>query len=86
MARYEKYETKKGIRWKYIVETGVNPQTGKRKRIVKRGFAKERDAKKRHWRLNINSIVEILSLKKMYPLFNSHNNGIQHIRLLLNDL
>ncbi|MEK5069573.1 site-specific integrase [Sporosarcina sp. FSL K6-1508] len=46
MARYEKYETKKGIRWKYIVETGVNPQTGKRKRIVKRGFAKERDAKK----------------------------------------
>lgn len=46
MARFEKYKTMKGIRWMYIIETGINPQTGKRRRIVKRGFTKEKDAKK----------------------------------------
>lgn len=45
MARYEKYETKSGQRWMYIVEGGINPQTGKRRRIVKRGFKREKDAK-----------------------------------------
>lgn len=45
MARYEKYETKSGQRWMYIVEGGINPQTGKRPRIVKRGFKREKDAK-----------------------------------------
>lgn len=45
MARYEKYETKKGIRWMYIIENGIIPGTGKRKRIVKRGFLKEKNAK-----------------------------------------
>jgi integrase len=44
LARYEKYETKKGDRWMYIVENGIDPQTGKRQRVVKRGFVKKKDA------------------------------------------
>lgn len=56
---------RKGFCGLYIIKTGINPQTGKRKRIVKRGFAKEPAAKKRLWRLNINSIAEILSIKKI---------------------
>ena len=31
MVRYEKYKKMKGIRWMYIIETGINSQTGKRR-------------------------------------------------------
>ena len=45
MARFEKYETKKGERWMFIIENGIDPQTGKRTRIKRRGFKKQKDAK-----------------------------------------
>ncbi|SDN50667.1 Site-specific recombinase XerD [Fictibacillus solisalsi] len=45
MAYVKKYETKKGDRWMYVVENGIDPQTGARKRIVKKGFVKHKDAK-----------------------------------------
>jgi len=45
MARIVKYETKKGNRYMYIIENGIDPQTGKRSRVVKRGFKKSPDAK-----------------------------------------
>lgn len=45
MASIQKYELKDGKeRWMYVIETGTNPATGKRERIVKRGFLKEKDA------------------------------------------
>lgn len=44
MGRLQKYETKKGDRWMFIIEDGVNPQTGKRQRIVRRGFTKRKHA------------------------------------------
>jgi hypothetical protein len=37
---------RKGFCGLYISKTGINPQKGNRKRIVKRGFAKEQAAKK----------------------------------------
>ncbi|MCE4092819.1 tyrosine-type recombinase/integrase [Priestia megaterium] len=45
MARVQKYETKKGDRWMFIIENGIDPQTGNRRRVVKRGFLKQKDAK-----------------------------------------
>nr|WP_257215445.1 hypothetical protein [Bacillus pumilus] len=42
MGRLQKYETKKGDRWMFIIEDGVNPQTGKRQRIVRKDFLKEK--------------------------------------------
>lgn len=45
MASIQKYETKKGIRWMYVIENGIDPKTGKRQRIPKRGFLREKDAK-----------------------------------------
>ncbi|MEC0490214.1 site-specific integrase [Bacillus licheniformis] len=45
MAYVKKYETKKGDRWMYVVENGIDPQTGTRRRIVKKGFLKQKDAK-----------------------------------------
>lgn len=44
MASIQKYSTQKGERWMYVIDTGINPVTGKRERTVKRGFEKERDA------------------------------------------
>ena len=45
MARIQKYETKKGDRWMFVIENGIDPQTGNRRRVVKRGFLKQKDAK-----------------------------------------
>lgn len=45
MAYVKKYETKKGDRWMYVVENGIDPQTGTRRRIVKKGFLKQKEAK-----------------------------------------
>lgn len=45
MASIQKYELKNGKeRWMYVIENGTNPATGKRERIVKRGFLKEKEA------------------------------------------
>jgi integrase len=45
LAYVKKYETKKGDRWMYVVENGIDPQTGTRRRIIKKGFIKQKDAK-----------------------------------------
>jgi len=45
VARIQKYETKKGDRWMFVIENGIDPQTGNRRRVVKRGFLKQKDAK-----------------------------------------
>ncbi|KQL17647.1 tyrosine-type recombinase/integrase [Cytobacillus solani] len=45
MAYIKKYKTKKGDRWMYVVENGIDPQSGQRRRIVKKGFVKEKEAK-----------------------------------------
>lgn len=45
MAYVKKYQTKKGERWMYVVENGIDPQIGNRRRIVKKGFIKQKDAK-----------------------------------------
>ncbi|WP_027410337.1 site-specific integrase [Anoxybacteroides tepidamans] len=44
MARFQKYDTKKGERWMFVIENGIDPQTGNRRRIVRRGFLKKKDA------------------------------------------
>lgn len=44
MASIQKYMTKKGERWMFVIENGKDPLTGKRERIVRRGFLKEKDA------------------------------------------
>jgi integrase len=45
MALIQKYETKKGELWMFIIENGIDPQTGKRRRVVRRGFKKQKEAK-----------------------------------------
>ncbi|QYF82862.1 tyrosine-type recombinase/integrase [Brevibacterium sp. PAMC21349] len=45
MAYVKKYQTKKGERWMYVVENGIDPQIGNRRRIVKKGFSKQKEAK-----------------------------------------
>lgn len=45
MASFQKYNTKKGERWMFIIENGIDPQTGNRRRIVRRGFEKQKHAK-----------------------------------------
>lgn len=45
MAYIKKYETQKGDRWMYVIENGVDPKNGARRRIVKKGFLKQKDAK-----------------------------------------
>ncbi|MFX3673325.1 MAG: tyrosine-type recombinase/integrase [Paenisporosarcina sp.] len=44
MASFQKYMTNKGERWKFTIEDGIDPITGKRRRMTKRGFLKKRDA------------------------------------------
>jgi len=45
VASIQKYTLNSGEdRWMYVIENGINPGTGKRSRVVKRGFKKERDA------------------------------------------
>lgn len=45
MASYQKYETKtKGKMWLFIVEGKLDPLTGKRERILRRGFKTKKDA------------------------------------------
>lgn len=45
MASFQKYDTKSGERWMFVIENGIDPKTGNRRRIVKRGFKKQKDAK-----------------------------------------
>lgn len=44
MASIQKYTTKNGDRWMFVIENGKDPITGKRERIVRRGFMKEKEA------------------------------------------
>lgn len=45
MASYQKYTTKtKGNLWLYIVEGEIDPKTGKRNRVLKRGFKTKKEA------------------------------------------
>lgn len=45
MASFQKYKTKQGDKWMFIIENGIDPQTGNRRRIVRRGFNKQKEAK-----------------------------------------
>lgn len=45
MASIQKYQTKQGILWLYKIYTSINPETGKRSRITKRGFKTMKEAK-----------------------------------------
>jgi integrase len=60
MARVQKYETKKGDRWMFIIENGINPQTGARQRVVRRGFEKKKlaldAAKELEYQLGIRNL------------------------------
>ena len=42
MASFQKYITNKGERWKFTIEDGIDPVTGKRRRTTKRGFIKDK--------------------------------------------
>lgn len=44
MATIQKYSTKKGIKWFFKIYAGINPQTGKKKYIFKRGFESKKSA------------------------------------------
>jgi integrase len=44
MASIQKYSTKKGIKWLYKVYLGIDPQTGKKKYALKRGFESKKSA------------------------------------------
>ncbi|MED5101118.1 tyrosine-type recombinase/integrase [Niallia sp. FSL W8-0177] len=45
MSYVSKYQTKQGERWKFVAENGLDPKTGARRRIVRKGFIKQKDAK-----------------------------------------
>lgn len=44
MASIQSYETKKGTRWLYLIYNGINPATGRKQKIIKRGFMSEKEA------------------------------------------
>ncbi|MEK5108549.1 tyrosine-type recombinase/integrase [Cytobacillus sp. FSL K6-0129] len=44
MSYVSSYQTKQGERWKFVVENGINPQNGARKRVVRKGFLKRKEA------------------------------------------
>ena len=43
MASFQQYETKKGLRWLYNIEIGIDPATGYRKRKLARGFKTKKE-------------------------------------------
>jgi integrase len=63
MARFQKYETKKGERWMFVIENGIDPQTGKRRRVVRRGFLKQKDAKEAAMKLEYQLGLRDLNTK-----------------------
>lgn len=44
MASFQKYETKQGKLWLFKMDTGINPQTGKRQTTTRRGFNTKKEA------------------------------------------
>ncbi|MEM5008357.1 site-specific integrase [Priestia megaterium] len=44
MASFQKYTTKQGQMWMFKMDTGINPQTGKRKTTTRRGFKTKKEA------------------------------------------
>lgn len=77
LARFEKYETKQGDRWMFIIENGINPQTGKRQRIVRRGFAKKRDAQDEAKDLEYKLGISNVDLKSNIMLVDFANEWLE---------
>lgn len=44
MASFQKYTTKQGQMWLFKIDTGIDPQTGKRKTTTRRGFKTKKEA------------------------------------------
>ncbi|CAH0177838.1 Tyrosine recombinase XerC [Peribacillus simplex] len=44
MASFQKYTTKQGQMWMFKLDTGVNPETGKRQTTTRRGFKTKKEA------------------------------------------
>ncbi|MGE6833663.1 tyrosine-type recombinase/integrase [Priestia megaterium] len=44
MASFQRYLTKQGQMWLFKMDTGINPQTGKRKTTTRRGFKTKKEA------------------------------------------
>lgn len=44
MASFQKYETKKGQMWLLIMDAGIDPKTGKRQQVKRRGFKTKKEA------------------------------------------
>lgn len=44
MASFQKYTTKQGQLWLFKLDTGINPETGKRKTTTRRGFKTKKEA------------------------------------------
>lgn len=44
MASFQRYSTKQGQMWLFKMDTGINPQTGKRKTTTRRGFKTKKEA------------------------------------------
>jgi integrase len=44
MAYLGKYETKQGTKWQFKIFTGLDPQTGKKKYVTRRGFETKKEA------------------------------------------
>jgi hypothetical protein len=44
MASFQKYSTKQGQLWMFKMDTGINPETGKRQTTTRRGFKTKKEA------------------------------------------
>ncbi|RKQ17489.1 Arm DNA-binding domain-containing protein [Ureibacillus endophyticus] len=44
MASFQKYTTKQGQLWMFKLDTGINPETGKRQTTTRRGFKTKKEA------------------------------------------
>lgn len=44
MASFQKYTTKQGQMWLFKIDTGINPETGKRQTTTRRGFKTKKEA------------------------------------------
>lgn len=44
MTSFQKYETTLGLRWYFVTDGGINPKTGLRKQIKRRGFLTKKEA------------------------------------------
>ncbi|WP_062349876.1 tyrosine-type recombinase/integrase [Bacillus kwashiorkori] len=44
MASFQKYQTKQGQLWMFKMDTGINPETGKRQTATRRGFKTKKEA------------------------------------------